>query len=378
MSSSIFFSLGNSIANCYLMRQHYSSQVCTRLHDLFADPRIHNLLRLITYNNPTVVHKPRFKKLLRNNIQMLSDKELKTIQQLSLTFTNQRLQMPPVLAERVETTVGGGIVSRDPKLQGLLPGNYKLVFTDISPDRNARDRLIIVREPDGVLRHATTSERNRMNTIYFPLPGRQLRIPMMFQGRYLQDMLDRGQYLYVLDRACNQFEPDDPQYLRVCHSVYEHINQRAWTPIHSEDQELPANPLRALRHTRHYGPLALYLIANLNSCGGLVYEALSCQHYARLGWLLRLIVLLKPSSPFAVSLKESQLNLPPPDEIDVSTLMSKQSDLSLTSEDTQNILSYTQLFIDREPMGDSHKRLLTQHVEACREGLAVHNEQATG
>ncbi|KAF6770769.1 hypothetical protein AHF37_10172 [Paragonimus kellicotti] len=359
MPSSVFFSsLGNSLANStriidclllseiysgYLMRQYCSSQTRTRLQDLFATPRIHNLLRLITHNNPTVVHKPRFKKLLRDNIQMLSDKELETIQQFSVTFTNQRLQMPPVLAEHVETTVGGGVISRDPKLQGLLPGNYKLVFTDISPGESSRDRLIVVREPDGVLRHATTSERNRMNTIYFPPSGRQLRVPMMFQGRYLQDMLDRGQYLYVLDRACNQFEPDDPQYLRVCHSVYEHINQRAWTPIHSEDQEPPTNPLRSLRHTRHYGPLALYLIAHLNSCGCLVYEALSCQHYARLGWLLRLIVLLKPSSQFAVSLKESQLNLPPPDEIDASSLMSKRSDLSLTSEDTQNILSYTQV-----------------------------------
>ncbi|VDP75530.1 unnamed protein product [Echinostoma caproni] len=228
-----------------------------RLQDFFSNPKIHNLLRLITYRNVEAAHKPRFRRLHEDSIKMLSEKELEAVQVFSSAFTSQRLQMPPVLAARNDNDTGR-LISSDRGLQGLLPSNYRLVFTDISLGRTRRNRLIVIREPNGDLRHASMAERDRINSVYFPLPGRRLRTPLMFSPEYLQGMLERRQFLYILDRACAQFEPDDPQYIRVCHAVYDAVNQLAWTPIHTDLDEL--NPLRSLRHTRHFGPMVLYMI----------------------------------------------------------------------------------------------------------------------
>ena len=50
----------------------------------------------------------------------------------------------------------------------------------------------------------------------------------------------------MLDRACAQFEPDDPEYIRVSRKTYEYVND-------SQDYA-------ALRSTRHFGPMVLHLV----------------------------------------------------------------------------------------------------------------------
>lgn len=47
-------------------------------------------------------------------------------------------------------------------------------------------RLIVVREPDGTLREANKDERHRMNQLYFPVKGRSLYHPRMFQPENLK------------------------------------------------------------------------------------------------------------------------------------------------------------------------------------------------
>jgi hypothetical protein len=49
-----------------------------------------------------------------------------------------------------------------------------------------KERMIVVRELNGVLRKATSDERLRMNETYFPKPGRKIRIPHMFEKEHLQ------------------------------------------------------------------------------------------------------------------------------------------------------------------------------------------------
>lgn len=93
--------------------------------------------------------------------------------------------MPPVLAKRPSDD-SGHLISTDPGLQGLLPSNNRLVFTDISLGQSRRNRLIVIREPNGDLRHASMAERERINGVYFPLPGRRLRVPLMFSAEHLQ------------------------------------------------------------------------------------------------------------------------------------------------------------------------------------------------
>ena len=49
----------------------------------------------------------------------------------------------------------------------------------------------------------------------------------------------------VLDRACVQFEPDDPDYIRVTCATYDHVDA--------------ARLYERLQNTRHLGALAFYL-----------------------------------------------------------------------------------------------------------------------
>ena len=49
-----------------------------------------------------------------------------------------------------------------------------------------QERLIVVRDPNGVLRKANAEERHRMNETYFPQEGRMIRLPHMFEKPYLQ------------------------------------------------------------------------------------------------------------------------------------------------------------------------------------------------
>lgn len=47
-------------------------------------------------------------------------------------------------------------------------------------------RLIVVREPDGKLRHASLNERCRFLQIYFPMEGRKVFAPKMFEEEFLE------------------------------------------------------------------------------------------------------------------------------------------------------------------------------------------------
>ena len=43
------------------------------------------------------------------------------------------------------------------------------------------------------------------------------------QEEHLQPILDEERYEYVLERACAQFEPDDPTFIRVIISLIFHL-----------------------------------------------------------------------------------------------------------------------------------------------------------
>lgn len=107
-----------------------------------------------------------------------------------------------------------------------------------------QNRLIVVREPNGVLRRANHEERHRMNQIYFPVDGRFIHTPKMFEEIELDKILGRGDYKFILESATTQFEPDDPEYLRVTQRTFEAI--------------LQTKSFDALRSTRHFGTMTFY------------------------------------------------------------------------------------------------------------------------
>jgi small subunit ribosomal protein S22 len=90
-----------------------------------------------------------------------------------------------------------------------------------------------------------------MNQIYFPRDGKDFDVPKMFSSpEVLRQLLSRASeqdntYEFVLDRACLQFEPDDPLFVDVCEAVYDEINEKRRFDF--------------LKSTRHYGPFVFYL-----------------------------------------------------------------------------------------------------------------------
>ncbi|XP_076300240.1 mitochondrial ribosomal protein S22 [Lasioglossum baleicum] len=178
---------------------------------------------------------------LRNPVfKFMTTEQLKEMEKKNERKMNLRLQMPPVVKVADESF---NVVSKDPELEGL--STVKHVFTDISFGVSNKERLIVVRELDGTLRHAFTNERSRMNQVYFPTVGKELDTPRMFSDPHLASLLEREEYEFILDRACIQFEPNDPEYHRITKIVYEDVNsKRKYEP---------------LRSTRHFGPLAFHL-----------------------------------------------------------------------------------------------------------------------
>lgn len=72
--------------------------------------------------------------------------------------------------------------------------------------------------------------------------------------------MKREEYEFILDRACVQYDPDDPEFHRVTQTVYEAVNN--------------ASHFKKLLSTRHYGPLAFYL-ARTKNINNLLLEYIS-------------------------------------------------------------------------------------------------------
>ncbi|CAK9826949.1 28S ribosomal protein S22, mitochondrial [Anthophora retusa] len=207
--------------------------------------------------------------------KFMTDEELQKARAEISTKARGRIQMPPVVKVRAENE----IISKDIGLQSLSEQNY--VFTDISFGATNRKRLIVVRDTNGTLRHANSNERHRMNQIYFPIPGREIHIPQMFREPYFNDLLDNDELEFVLDRACLQFEPDDPEYHRITKEVYSYVNKM--------------RKFDYLRSTRHFGPLAFHLVWE-NNFQYLLIDVIKSKNIEEAAALIRLYHKIYPEA----------------------------------------------------------------------------------
>ncbi|XP_063988586.1 small ribosomal subunit protein mS22 [Diachasmimorpha longicaudata] len=221
---------------------------------LFFSKDIQELLKILTRPDPKKVFRTRKDghPIEDPTYKFMTDEELQASLQKAEQDLQQRLQMPPVVKERSPIT---DIVSKDPAIQGNDGSKY--IFTDITFGVNDLNRLIVARDPDGTLRKASWDERFRMNQIYFPVEGREMFTPKMFQDEQIQAILERKDYEFILDRACTQFEPDDPEYQRITRLVYDAVDSQ--------------NDYDTLRSTRHYGPFLFHLVVTKN-IDNLLYE----------------------------------------------------------------------------------------------------------
>ena len=155
------------------------------------------------------------------------------------------LQFVPVKEPRQETF---SILSKDPEIEGF--DTAKFVFTDITFDATNQDRTVVIREPDGTLRTALPEERDRMNRVFYEKPNRPIFTPAVFKDPDLQRALDADRHEFVMDFACWFYEPDDAEFVRLSHTIF--------------DRTVEGNKFSILHSTRHFGAFAFYLVLNNN------------------------------------------------------------------------------------------------------------------
>ena len=88
------------------------------------------------------------------------------------------------------------VLDRDGAIKGYDAS--PIIFTDITFGVHDRDRIIVVREPDGTLREASWEQRDRVNNLYFPTEERKFDVPAMFEPEELKNILGIGNYVFDL------------------------------------------------------------------------------------------------------------------------------------------------------------------------------------
>ncbi|XP_013773613.1 28S ribosomal protein S22, mitochondrial-like isoform X3 [Limulus polyphemus] len=246
---------------------------------IFIQPKVQEILKRIRHINMDKVFRTVTKPLSLPRYQFLTEEELQQQLEEARQKAEIKLQMPPVLKPKPSVTE---ILSYDPELQGL--DNFKIVFTDITYGISDRQRLIVVRDTDGTLRKAKRGERHRMNQTYFPQNGRKHKLPIMFEDEHLDNLLQREKYEFVLDRACLQFEPDDPDYIKIIEKTYQHIDT--------------TRSFNELRSTRHFGSMAFYFVV-ARKMDNLLLDMIQRKLISDAADLVRLYCIVHPDSDTA-------------------------------------------------------------------------------
>lgn len=216
---------------------------------IFFNENVQQYLKEISrFEESKVFSRRHVKRLETPQLMFMSNEQLELAKQNAYEEAKGRLQMPPVLEP---DTTEPEVLAKDDAIVGYT--KFKVMFVDISPGSTNRSRLMSVRETDGTLRYPTHEERSRLNHMFYPGQSKSIDCPKLFEAENLSRLMRNGEYIYILDRACMQFEPDDPRYVDITSQVYKYIDEKK----HYDK----------LRSSRHFGPLSLYLAYNKRADG---------------------------------------------------------------------------------------------------------------
>uniref|UniRef100_A0A8D0B2I4 Mitochondrial ribosomal protein S22 n=1 Tax=Salvator merianae TaxID=96440 RepID=A0A8D0B2I4_SALMN len=218
----------------------------------FMDEKVQNLLYKMTGLNLQKVFKPIKQKLKPPTYKLMTESQLQEATRTAMEEAKERLKMPPVLSERQPIN---DILAEDKILDGIE--DHKYVFTDITLKIPHRERFIVVRETNGVLRKATWEERDRMIQIFFPREGRKVTPPPVFKDENLANVFLQDCHEELLNLCFVQFDPDSHDYIRVTHQTYEDIDKHGKYDL--------------LRSTKHFGVMVWYLV-NRKKIDGLLID----------------------------------------------------------------------------------------------------------
>lgn len=226
---------------------------------VFANEGIQKILHDITRFNEDVLFAKRHVRRLRSSkMTFMTDKQLEESRKLAYKSIKPKIEMPKVMEPNLKPPE---IIAKDEEIIGY--NQHKIMFIDIGHGYTNSDRLMSVREPNGILRYPTHEERSRLNHMFRPTDYSSIDPPRLFEPERLADLLRRKEYVFILNRACIQFEPDDPRFIEISNKVYDHIND--------------CSDFKNLRSTRYFGPMSLYLIYN-DKTDNLLIEMLA-KHY---------------------------------------------------------------------------------------------------
>ncbi|EDV27854.1 uncharacterized protein TRIADDRAFT_15952, partial [Trichoplax adhaerens] len=254
----------------------------------FNDPTVQQILSKITgVDLVKIFHSRPQEQPKLPTYKLMSDVEFKAAEAKAIQEAKQLLAMPPQMVQRERGI--SRVITIDKEFVGYDEDNANYIFTDISLSATDRDRRVVVREPNGALRYATWDERDKMNQIYYPKLGRQLKVPLMFQGKNLENSFSQLRHADLLDLAVLQFEPDSSMYIQVHQKTYENLDDH-------KNYDL-------LRSTRHFGGMAYHLVKR-NRFHGLLSDMLTRKLISDACDLIGLYCLLHPQSSLARQIKE--------------------------------------------------------------------------
>ncbi|XP_065604050.1 small ribosomal subunit protein mS22 [Cyrtonyx montezumae] len=254
----------------------------------FTDEAVQDLLYKMTGLNLQKVFRPVRQELKPPKYRLLTEAQLHEATRKAVEEAKERLRMVPVLDEREPID---DVLADDKVLDGAEIGKY--VFTDITYAVPHRERFIVVREPNGVLRKATWEERDRMIQIFFPKEGRRVIPPVLFKDEHLGTVFQQDRHEDILNMCIAQFEPDSADYIRVHHRTYDDIEKHAKYDL--------------LRSTRHFGGMVWYLV-NRKKTDGLLIDMINRDLLDDATSLITLYHMLHPECQSAKEAKEGKLH----------------------------------------------------------------------
>ncbi|KAM9315812.1 small ribosomal subunit protein mS22 [Gastrophryne carolinensis] len=249
----------------------------------FTDPEVQTILRKITGLDLEKVFQPVKQVSKPPTYKLMTLEQYEQAIQKAAEVAQQYLETPPLLKEREPINE---TLAVDEILSGTDTSKY--VFTDITYSTPHRERFIVVREPNGVLRKATWEERDRMIQVYFPRQGRKLNPPPVFKKENMQLLFQQDRHEELLNRCIVQFEPDSAEYIQVRDQTYEDIDKQRKYDL--------------LRSTRHFGGMVWHL-CSLKNIDGLLIDMLQRDLLDDAVILLQLYNMVHPDTECA---RESQ------------------------------------------------------------------------
>lgn len=252
----------------------------------FTDAAVQDLLSRITGLDLEKVFRPVKQELKPPSYKLMTDEQLEQAHELATLEAKKLLQMPPILPERKPIH---DVLCEESILDGMDTAKY--VFTDITYNIPHRERFIVIREPNGILRKATWEERDRLVQVYFPKEGRKITPPLMFKEENLKMVFSQDRHEDVLNLCLVQFEPDSSEYIKIHAAAYEDLEK------HGKYQ--------LLRSTRHFGGMTWYLV-NARRVDGLIVDMLKRELLQDAVSLVSLFHMLHPHSESAQEASSQQ------------------------------------------------------------------------